>query len=219
MTDNVNTAIWDDLYKKRQSLLKYPDSTFVTLLHRHLSIAQHCTVLDYGFGGGANMRVMLRRGHRVTGVEISDAVIQINQQILVEEGLNATLVKTEDNALPFADNSFDAIVPWHVLGYNSVASISSVLQEFKRVLKPDGVVLATLPAFGDVSHQGAKKISDWEYVSNVVGQEGAHVLCLPDEQSVCALLSQPDARVGLMQSPLLDGQYSRHWVFSYANRK
>ena len=217
MTEQVNTLLWDDLYKQRQSLLKYPDSTFVTLLHRKLQVESHQRVLDYGFGGGANMRVLLRRGHQVSGVEISDAVIQINQQILAEEGLSAQLFKSDGHSLPFTNHSFDAIVPWHVLGYNSVASLAKVLAEFKRVLRPGGVVLGTIPAYGDVSHQHSEQLSDIEFISKVPEQNGARILCLPDEDSVRKLLQQEHAEVGLLQCPMLGTGFSRHWVYFYEN--
>jgi SAM-dependent methyltransferase len=216
MTEQVNTALWDDLYKQRQSLLKYPDSTFVTLLHRKMQVEQHKRVLDYGFGGGANMRVLLRRGHLVSGVEISDAVIQINQQILAEEGLTAQLYKSDGQRLPFADHSFDAIVPWHVLGYNSKDSLAEVLDEFKRILRPGGVVLGTIPAYGDVSHQQSETLNEIEFISRVPEQNGARILCLPDEESVRKLLGQENAEVGLLQCPMLGTGFSRHWVYFYA---
>jgi len=217
MTEQVNTLLWDELYKQRQSLLKYPDSTFVTLLHRKLQVEQHQRVLDYGFGGGANMRVLLRRGHQVSGVEISDAVIQINQQILAEEGLTAQLYKSDGQVLPFTDDSFDAIVPWHVLGYNSVNSLAEVLKEFQRVLRPGGVVLGTIPAYGDISHQHSESLGDFEFISKVPEQNGARILCLPDEASVRQLLGKDSAEVGLMQCPILGASFSRHWVYFYEN--
>ncbi|WOI36647.1 class I SAM-dependent methyltransferase [Alteromonas sp. CI.11.F.A3] len=214
MSHNVNESVWDKLYQQKQSLLKYPDSTFVTLLNRYTSVEAHPSVLDYGFGGGANMRVMLRRGHKVTGIEISDAVIEINQQILEDESLEAELFNINSDVLPFKDNSFSFINAWHVLGYNSMRSLDKRIQEFKRVLKPGGKMLGTVPAYGDVSHNSAKALNEHEFESQISSQKGAKILCFPCENSVKNIVDE-SIDIGLMQSPLLGETYSRHWVFHY----
>jgi len=214
MSHNVNESVWDKLYQQKQSLLKYPDSTFVTLLNRYTSVEAHPSVLDYGFGGGANMRVMLRRGHKVTGIEISDAVIQINQQILEDESLEAELLNINSDVLPFEDNSFSFINAWHVLGYNSMRSLDKRMQEFKRVLKPGGKMIGTVPAYGDVSHNSATAINEHEFESQISSQKGAKILCFPCENSVKNIVDE-SIDIGLMQSPLLGETYSRHWVFHY----
>ncbi|MBB67120.1 class I SAM-dependent methyltransferase [Alteromonas sp. K632G] len=214
MSHNVNESVWDKLYQQKLSLLKYPDSTFVTLLNRYTSVEANPTVLDYGFGGGANMRVMLRRGHQVTGIEISDAVIEINQQILKDESLKAELLNVNSDVLPFEDNSFSLINAWHVLGYNTISSLDKRIQEFKRVLKPGGKMLGTVPAYGDVSHRSAVPISEYEFESQISSQKGARILCFPCENSVKNSVGE-SIDIGLMQSPLLGESYSRHWVFHY----
>lgn len=213
--DSVNSEVWDNLYQQRKSLLSYPDSSFVTLLHRHLTTAKHGHILDYGFGGGANMRVMLKRGHKVDGIEISDTVIEINNQILEEQNLVATLHNVQSHeALPFTDEKFDAVVAWHVLGYNSLSSLQSRICEFIRVLKKGGCFIGTIPAYGDVSHDSGEAKNAFEFVSKVPTQNGAQIVCFESEQAVCEAFNL-DMSVALLQSPLMDGSFSRHWVFLY----
>lgn len=213
--DSINSEVWDNLYQQRKSLLSYPDSTFVTLLHRHLTTAKHSHILDYGFGGGANMRVMLKRGHKIDGIEISDAVIEINNQILEEQNLSATLHNVQSHeALPFPDEKFDAVVAWHVLGYNSLSSLQSRIGEFIRVLKKGGCFMGTIPAYGDISHDSGDAKNAFEFISKVPTQNGAQIVCFESKQDVCEAFNL-DMSVALLQSPLMDGSFSRHWVFLY----
>jgi len=54
----------------------------------------------------------------------------------------------DKKTLPFPDNHFDAVVSFEV--FEHVFNIDEVLTEIKRVLKPDGQLLITIPfAFGE----------------------------------------------------------------------
>lgn len=209
-----NISIWDKIYERGHGMLRYPDSALVTLTSRKLNTKNHPKILDYGFGSGANMRMLLRRGHQIHGIEIADNIIDLNQQLLSEEGLYAQLHKVTESVLPFEAQSFDAIIAWHVLGYNSLQSLQSRINEFHRILRPKGILIGTLPAYGDISHEHSHSINGMEFLSKIPTQQGAEILCFEDEQAVRDTLCL-DAEVSLMQIPLLDGTLSRHWVFSH----
>jgi len=50
-------------------------------------------------------------------------------------------------ALPFADSSFDLVTSFDVLYHLGVGSDVAALQEFNRVLRPEGLLLLRLPAY------------------------------------------------------------------------
>lgn len=70
----VNSRVWEGLYKQGKSNLQYPNSFLVSLSHHLLDPAKHRNVLDYGFGAGANLIFLARRGFAVSGAEVSKAL-------------------------------------------------------------------------------------------------------------------------------------------------
>lgn len=56
------------------------------------------------------------------------------------------VVDLEGGKLPFEDNSFDSIECWHVLEHiESFKAYRGIIEEFYRVLKPDGIVDIKVP--------------------------------------------------------------------------
>lgn len=57
------------------------------------------------------------------------------------------IVTTELNKLPFADETFDVVYASHVIAYFDRVEIYSVLLEWRRILKPNGVLRIATPDF------------------------------------------------------------------------
>lgn len=215
MKTNTNINVWNKIYEANNAILAYPDSCFITLMHRYLSPSQHQHVLDFGFGGGANMFAMIRRGHAVTGVEISEILIEKVRAKMATEAMSAELHCLTNGCLPFADHSFDAITSWNVLGYNNRSSLKKQLAELHRVLKPGGTAIASIPAYGDISHESATPINELEFISNFGSQAGVEILFLSTPSNVQTLIGWPNLDIGLYQVPIFNEQFSRYWVFIY----
>jgi SAM-dependent methyltransferase len=94
-------------------------------------------VLDLGCGSGANSLLLARRGARVVGVDISDALIQLARRRLEMDGVadQATFVVASAHNLPLAAESVDVIVGMAVLHHLQVELCS---REVFRVLKTGG---------------------------------------------------------------------------------
>ena len=102
------------------------------------SAAERC-ILDIGCGTGA-MSKRLERWGRVVSADFSELALQFSRR----RGLNH-LVGADAMKLPFASGSFDALVAMDMLEH--LPDDNAALQEFARVLKPGGRVLATVPAY------------------------------------------------------------------------
>lgn len=96
-------------------------------------------VLDVGCGTGATT-AFLCRGRRVTACDLSPEALAHARAL----GL-APLVRASGEALPFRDESFDAALALDVLEHH--ADDARVAREIRRVLRPGGFLLATVPAF------------------------------------------------------------------------
>ncbi|OGR69936.1 MAG: hypothetical protein A2089_11325 [Elusimicrobia bacterium GWD2_63_28] len=212
-TEILNSETWERLYVAGRSVLKYPDSNFVTLASRLTTPDKHKRVLDYGFGTGANMIHLISRGHVLSGAEVSSGALEIVRKLLSERGMAADLRLVSGGKLPFADAYFDAVVAWQVLYYNDWISLPQAMAEIERVLKPGGLFIGTMAAEGDISGTEAEPLGRGVYRSHVPGQEGAIVMVLTEKQvAECFIGKQISiGRFGMSYG----GKTGSHWVITY----
>lgn len=98
-------------------------------------------VLDAGTGTGANLRLLSALGFaEVTGLDASPEAIRH----CAAKGLGPVEL-ADICALPFADDSFDLVLATDIIEH--VADDARALSELRRVLKPGGRLLLTVPAF------------------------------------------------------------------------
>ncbi|OGY12939.1 MAG: hypothetical protein A3A58_00680 [Candidatus Blackburnbacteria bacterium RIFCSPLOWO2_01_FULL_41_27] len=97
-------------------------------------------ILDAGCGTGMLAKKLQTIG-RVTGVDISPEAIKYAKKRRVKVRLASV---TE---LPFNDNTFDLIVSIDVLYHQLVNNDLKAFSEFKRVLKPSGILILKVPAY------------------------------------------------------------------------
>jgi len=95
-------------------------------------------ILDYGCGPGGNILFLKDFGH-VSGADISQTALDFAKTRGFEN-----LVKVSDHTAPFPDASFDLVSSLDVFEHIDVDE--AAIQECFRVLKPGGVLLATVPA-------------------------------------------------------------------------
>ncbi len=106
-----------------------------------LALPPDAAILDVGTGTGANLRLLRDLGFtRVEGVDFSAEAIRFCAQ----KGLGA--VQPGDvGALPFADREFDLVLATDIIEH--VDDDLAALREIRRVLRPGGHLLLTVPAF------------------------------------------------------------------------
>lgn len=108
---------------------------FLATLPKH----ENLDVLDIGCGAG-NMIHHLAQYGRVRGIEVDPRPVKIAQQ----RGYDVRLGDATQE-IPFADASFDLVTALDVIEH--VDADENVLRESYRVLRPNGSVLITTPAF------------------------------------------------------------------------
>ena len=97
---------------------------------------QGCDVLDLGCAGGFMAEAMHDRGANVTGIDPAREAIAAARAHAAEEGRTIRYDVGVGEALPYPDQSFDAVVCVDVLEH--VTDVSRVLSEVARVLRPGG---------------------------------------------------------------------------------
>lgn len=107
------------------------------------------SLLDPGCGTGAYSAALVDRVGRITGLDLSDGMLQVARAKLapwIERG-TVELRKGSITAMPFAEASFDAVMFNQVLHHledgkdPEFAQLSVAVAEAFRVLKPGGLVL------------------------------------------------------------------------------
>jgi len=99
-------------------------------------------VLEIGCGLGTDAINFARRGARYTGVDLTEASIDLVRRRFRFEGLDADLRVADAESLPFADEHFDLVYSHGVLHHTP--DTQRAIDEVHRVLKPGGRAMVML---------------------------------------------------------------------------
>ena len=112
--------------------------------------------LDAGCGTGFNAMEMEKScGTRMFGVDLAPLALRYAQERKFRRGTVASVT-----SLPFRDGSFDLITSFDVLSHLPRGDESKALQEFARVLRPDGWLVLRVPAFDALRSRHSEFINE-----------------------------------------------------------
>jgi glycosyltransferase involved in cell wall biosynthesis/ubiquinone/menaquinone biosynthesis C-methylase UbiE len=100
-------------------------------------------VLDFGCGTGNLAGHLSARGYALSACDISSKMVEWARKSKHGASVTWHVLPTGWRELPFASNTFDAIVASSVFEY--LTSIDMTLAELWRMLKPGGFLIATVP--------------------------------------------------------------------------
>jgi ubiquinone/menaquinone biosynthesis C-methylase UbiE len=110
-------------------------------------------VLDLGCGAGRHAFEAYRRGARVIAADldlkelagVSDMFAAMRAEGETGPPAQAAAITADATRLPFADDSFDAVIVAEILEH--VPNDAAALKEIARVLRPGGAIAVTVPAW------------------------------------------------------------------------
>jgi SAM-dependent methyltransferase len=111
-------------------------------LEREIGALRDARVLDIGSGMGGFLVAAARNGARAAGLEPNGDYCAITRLRAARYGLPPSVVRGFGERLPFASGAFDAVLAQDILEH--VRDPMAVLDEIRRVLKPEGVALVTV---------------------------------------------------------------------------
>ena len=111
----------------------------VDFLVDRLDVPSSCEVLDLGCGDGRHSLELARRGFRVTGLDLSEELLERARRRTADEGLDITFMRG-DMRDPPADRAFDLVVNFFTsFGYfREDGENARVLEAISRALRPGG---------------------------------------------------------------------------------
>ena len=110
-------------------------------LETELSDWREKRILDAGCGTGA---ILQRLGNpdKNLGIDLAPEAITFCRERGLENVQQADICD-----LPFADNSFDAVICSSVIYHEWVSDVGAAIREMRRVLRPAGLLIINVPAF------------------------------------------------------------------------
>jgi len=113
---------------------------FFSLYHSRVRelVPAGSTVLEAGCGTGASCALLAEAGYKVTGTDLSERFLDRSL-----ESDRLKLLSADVTALPFPDNSFDAVLSHQMIEH--VIPVGQALTEMGRIAKPGGLVLLMSP--------------------------------------------------------------------------
>ncbi len=125
----------------------------LTVDYDRLGLKSGELVLDLGCGFGRHAYEVMRRGGHVVACdmalpelhEVRSTYAAMSEANEISAETTCAQAAGDATRLPFADNTFDRIIASEVLEH--VPNDQGALDELQRVLKPGGILAATVPAF------------------------------------------------------------------------
>lgn len=96
-------------------------------------------ILDVGTGPGFFAVILSLAGHRVRGIDCTEAMLAEARANAAEAGVSPEFSLSDSHDLPFADNSFDLVVSRNVAW--TLLDADKAFAEWLRVLRPGGRTL------------------------------------------------------------------------------
>lgn len=123
------------------------DDVFEVARPRYQFIARHipgsANALNIGVGRGGLERILAAKGVRVSCLDPDTESIERVRRAL---NLGQRAKVGFSHAIPFPDSQFDAVIMTEVLEHLDKDVLRTTLSEIRRVLKPDGRFVGTVPA-------------------------------------------------------------------------
>lgn len=169
-TSNINSS-YEQHYANRARAKVYPTEFVVrTLLASYPQLefkkpVRGDTILDVGFGDGRNTSFLCDLELSVSGIEITEGIVNQTRNRLLELGHTPDLRVGRNSSIPYETETFDYILACHCCYYcDEGQTLLDNLQEYSRVLKPDGYLIASVANRASYIFDKAKALDDGTYL-------------------------------------------------------
>jgi SAM-dependent methyltransferase len=118
-------------------------------------------ILDVGFGDGRNTAFLCDCGLDVSGIEITQGIVDQTRSRLTKLGHDPDLRVGRNSSICFEEGKFDYILACHCCYYcDEGETLLDNLKEYARVLKKDGYLIASVANKSSYIFNEAKELPD-----------------------------------------------------------
>ncbi|HBT47758.1 MAG TPA: ubiquinone biosynthesis protein UbiE [Peptococcaceae bacterium] len=125
---------YDEWYKTPKG--RWVDRIEKEAIYEYLQPRSGMEILDIGCGTGNFSIELARLGARVTGIDVSEPMLEKAREKAAREGVTVRFLRADARRLPFEEGTFDAVVSVTALEF--VTDLRAALQEAYRVLRAGG---------------------------------------------------------------------------------
>ena len=134
------TSRVSDFSTVRKNELKSPLSAlWMNEIAENLPSKEKLDILDAGTGTGYFAVILAGMGHRLTGIDFTEAMLKEAEATALKEGVQVSFMKMDAQKLEFPDESFDAVVSRNLTW--TLPDPEKAYREWFRVLKKGGILL------------------------------------------------------------------------------
>ncbi|WP_265214664.1 class I SAM-dependent methyltransferase [Herbaspirillum lusitanum] len=152
--ERAKAKVYPTEFVVRTMLATYPKLDFIKPVPGN-------TILDVGFGDGRNTVLLCDSGLEVSGIEITQGIVDQANARMKNLGHRVDLRVGRNSSIPFGDSYFDYILACHSCYYcDEGQTLQDNLKEYSRVLKPGGFVIASVANRSSYIFEGAKELAD-----------------------------------------------------------
>lgn len=164
--DNIDSK-YERHYAERANLKVYPTEFVVrTFLanYPHLKFKKPVPgneILDVGFGDGRNTAFLCDCGLNVSGIEITQGIVDQTYKRMAKLGHHPDLRLGRNSSIPFEDRKFDYILACHCCYYcDEGQTLHDNLREYCRAMKKEGFLMASVANKASYIFDDAKELAD-----------------------------------------------------------
>lgn len=153
---------WESAYRKKRVKARVSDIVKESLWL--LKKREAKKVLDVGFGVGGHALFLAENGFDVYGIDISKTGKRIAEKKARDKKLSIKLKTADMKKIPFGDSYFDAIIAVYTIPHNTLCGLRRTISEIERVLRPGGILVATLLSKKDPRYGTGEEIEPGTFV-------------------------------------------------------
>jgi SAM-dependent methyltransferase len=131
-------------------------------------------VLDLGCGVGRHSIFLSLQGFAVSATDASAAALDYTGKQARLAGTPVGLQYAEMTSLPFEDAHFDYVLAWNVIYHGNPGVVEAAIREIRRVLKPGGILQATMLSKRDSYFGIGEEIAPDTFVLSCEDEEKSH---------------------------------------------
>ncbi len=151
---------WNRVFARLQGEGIQSTTSWLERYHMYLQTRRVEKVLEIGFGSGNDTRYLVDHRFQVTATDFSEVALE-----LVRSKIPDAILLQHDtrHPFPFTDKSFDLVVASLSLHYFNQSQMKRIIEEIKRVLKNNSLLLIRLNSIHDADATEEHSIERYFY--------------------------------------------------------